>query len=153
MSGFLGHKGHIVRLGLLFAAGLAAFLVARTLAVPKNFGQYGHFRPQALKDDASFPMSYAGRKACEDCHSDITDQRKGSKHERVGCEGCHGPLAKHAQDPSSLAPKKPDGRTTCLVCHLANATKPAGFPQVNPKDHGDGGLCTTCHKPHHPEVS
>ncbi len=146
-------KEHLVRMAALFLVALGLFLVLRALLVPKGFGTYGHYREGALSDMASRPLHFAGRKACEECHSDIADQRKGSKHEKVSCEGCHGPLAEHAADPDKLKPVKPDPKTLCLVCHSENVAKPKGFPQVDPKDHGDGGPCTSCHKPHHPEVS
>jgi predicted CXXCH cytochrome family protein len=71
----------------------------------------------------------------------------------VGCESCHGPLATHAQEPASLKPVRPNGRDLCLVCHAENGAKPETFPQVDPKDHGDAGPCTACHKPHHPEIA
>ncbi len=146
-------KEHLVRMAALFLGALAIFLVFRALMVPKGFGTYGHYREGALADSAGRPLHFAGRKACEECHTDIADQRKGSKHEKVSCEACHGPLAEHAADPDKLKPQKPDGKTLCLVCHAENVAKPKGFPQVNPQEHGDGGPCTGCHKPHHPEVA
>lgn len=146
-------REHLVRMAALFLAALGVFVLLRALMVPSDFGIYGHFRAGALKDNASHPLSYAGRSACGECHSDIVDARKGSKHQRIGCEACHGALAQHAADPEKLKPVLPDGKTICLVCHLENVAKPKGFPQVNPKDHGDDGPCTGCHNPHHPEVS
>ncbi len=153
MSRWLKDREHFVRMAVIFAGALALFLVARAVMVPNGFGTYGHFRSGALKDNASRPLSYAGRQACGDCHDDIVASRKGSKHERIGCEACHGPLAVHAADPDKMQPVLPDTKTICLVCHLENVTKPKWFPQVNPMEHGDGGPCTSCHKPHHPEIS
>jgi hypothetical protein len=43
---------HLVRLGGVFAAGVILFLVARSLIVPHSFGQYGHFRGDALAEVA-----------------------------------------------------------------------------------------------------
>lgn len=146
-------KSHLYRMALLFAAGLLAFLVLRAVMVPKGFGRYGHFRAGALTDVRSLPISYAGRAACADCHSDIVDMRKGSLHAQIGCEACHGPLEAHAADPDTTKPQLPNGRALCLGCHLENVAKPASFPQVDPKEHGDAGPCTSCHNPHHPEIS
>jgi hypothetical protein len=139
---------------MLFGAGILVFLVARAVLVPKDFGTLGHFREGALADNRAREVAFAGRAACGDCHSDIVDARKGSKHAQVGCEACHGALAAHASasDPSASKPAKPDPRKICLVCHLSNIAKPKGFPQVDPKDHGEGGACGDCHKPHHPEL-
>ena len=143
---------HLFRAALLFVAGIAAFLVIRGFMVPKDFGVLGHYRLGALADAAARPVSFAGRAACEECHSDVVDARKGSKHAGVNCEACHGPLAAHAADPTTAKPALPDSKTICLVCHLTNVARPAKFPQVDPKDHGDGGACGSCHKPHHPEL-
>jgi len=143
---------HLIRMGLLFAAGLGAFLVAREVLVPRDFGLYGHYRAGALADVRSLPLHYAGRAACAECHDDVVKARAGSAHQKVGCEACHGPLAVHAADPSQLEPVLPDA-SVCRVCHLENVAKPKGFPQVNPEDHADGEACTTCHHPHHPEIS
>jgi hypothetical protein len=146
-------REHLFRMGALFLGALALFMVLRAVFVPKGFGTYGHYREGALHDMASRPLHYAGRHACEECHSDIADARKGSKHEKVACEACHGPLAEHAADPDKLKPTKPDAVKLCPVCHTENVAKPKGFPQVDPKDHGEGKPCGSCHKPHHPEIA
>ena len=148
-------REHLVRMAVLFLAALGVFFVVRAFMVPKGFGVYGHFRSGALQDNASRPLAYAGRQACADCHDDVIQKRKGSKHEQIGCEACHGALRAHAtaDDPSAHKPALPDGKTICLTCHLENVAKPKTFPQVNPKEHGDGGPCISCHKPHHPEIS
>lgn len=145
-------KEHLFRMAGLFAAGLVAFLLLRVVLVPKGFGDYGHYRAGALADARSRPITYAGRAACAECHEDVVKARAGSKHEQIGCESCHGPLAKHATvDPGAQKPPKLDERALCLRCHTANVAKPAGFKQIDPKDHGDGAVCTTCHAPHSPE--
>jgi len=144
---------HLVRMAALFLAGLGLFLVTRAWFVPKGFGAFGHYRAGALEDNRAKPIQFSGRKACEECHSDVADSRKGSKHEPVACEACHGAWARHAEDPGSVKPPRPDGRTLCLTCHRTNVAKPRAFPQVDPKDHGDEGPCIACHKPHHPEIA
>jgi hypothetical protein len=148
-------KEHLVRMAALFVGALVLFLILRAAFVPKGFGAFGHYNPGALKANMDKPLSFAGRKDCEDCHSDIVAARKGSKHEKIACEACHGAQAKHAlsDDPAASKPKLPDPKTICLVCHQENVSKPKWFPQVNSKDHGNGDACITCHKPHHPEVS
>jgi hypothetical protein len=154
MKGIFKDKEHLVRVAGLFVAGVVVFLLARAAFVPKGFGEYGHYRAGALDDNRNRPLAFAGRAACETCHWDVADARKGSKHAGIGCETCHGPQAQHANsdDPAKAKPKRPDPKTLCLRCHLENVAKPAKFPQVNPKDHGDGQPCTSCHKPHHPEI-
>jgi len=152
MQKFLKDKEHLVRLAALFAAGFVLFLAAKTLLVPKGFGLYGHYRAGALADNRARPISFAGRAACGECHTDKRDEIQGGKHAGIGCEACHGPLAKHAEDPSSdPKPVKPDPRKLCLTCHLANVAKPVKFPQIDPKAHFEGNPCAGCHSPHAPD--
>ena len=144
--------GHLIRLaGLLFAA-ILAFLLVRQLVVPAGFGQYGHYRPQALAMNRERPVVHAGRQACLACHDGIEQSRQGGRHAQIGCEACHGPLAKHAEDPSQLTPTKPDGAKLCARCHEADAAKPRKFPQVVTREHMGGAGCTTCHKAHNPKL-
>ena len=150
---FLEDREHLVRMAGLFLAGLALFLIIRALFVPKGFGEYGHFRTGALADNAARPMTYAGREACESCHPDIVDERKGSHHAAIACETCHGALAKHADDPSNLKPTLPDARKLCLGCHQKEMGKPNFLKQVSPQEHMGSELCISCHKPHHPEMA
>ncbi len=142
---------HLVRMAGLFASGVVAFFAIQYLLVPKGFGVYGHYRAGALDDNRARPASFAGRQTCEACHTDVADARRGGKHERIGCEACHGALARHAEaeDPSAAKPERPDARL-CLVCHLANVARPRGFPQIDPKEHAEAGACFGCHKPHNP---
>lgn len=153
MSDLFKDKEHLVRMAALFVLGIGLFLIARAALVPKGFGEFGHYRTGALKDNRDVPLQYAGRAACADCHPEVVKARAGSQHQRVGCESCHGPLARHAEDPGALTPDRPDKRKVCLTCHLTDAAKPARFPQVDPKEHGGEGGCDECHKPHHPEIS
>lgn len=144
---------HVLRMAGLFAIGITAFFVFRALRVPEDFGVYGHYRAGALEENASRPVNYAGGAACVDCHSDVQEKRAAGKHATIGCEACHGPLAKHAADPESLKPVKPNNRSTCLNCHTARPSKPAGFPQIDPADHAPEGACTECHVAHNPTIS
>ena len=153
MRNFLKDREHLARMAALFFAGLVIFLIVRAFLVPQDFYKYGHFRAGTLADNAARPVAFAGREACESCHPDIVDARKGSRHATVGCEACHGALAKHADDPSRLKPVRPDARKVCLTCHLQDAAKPKTFKQVNPQEHMGSTPCNACHKPHHPEMA
>ncbi len=153
MRELIRESRHLVHAAGLFLAGVLIFLIIRAILMPAGFGSLGHYRPGALDDAAGRPLLFAGRAACEGCHSDIAEARKGSKHEGVACEACHGALAAHAADPTTGKPAKPDVATICLVCHTNNVAKPKTFPQVDPKEHSGGESCGSCHKPHHPEIS
>lgn len=142
--------GHLIRLALLLAIAVVAFLGVRLAVVPRDFGQYGHFRGGALEELRARPVKFAGREACTACHAESVESRQRGKHAGVSCEACHGPLASHADDPSSK-PKLPEVQTLCARCHEANPARPSKFPQVKSTEHAGGEACNTCHKPHQPK--
>ena len=131
---------------------LAAFLGLRAAVIPQSFGQYGHFRGAALGEIAARPIAYAGHATCEGCHVDVLDEKKLGRHANVACEACHGPQAKHADDPTTGKPPKLDTAVVCSRCHETNSAKPKFMPQVNTADHSGGVPCDTCHKPHRPKI-
>jgi hypothetical protein len=110
---------------------------------------YGHFRAGALDDSRQQPVHYAGRAACVDCHYDVPEAAAGGAHEGVRCEACHGPQARHAEDPS-VEPGLPGAAELCARCHARNTARPSGFPQVDVGDHAGGESCVTCHAAHNP---
>ena len=145
-------SGHLFRLASVFAVGFFLLVLARGFLLPKTFGEYGHFRGDAMKEIAAQPINYAGHEACESCHVDVYDIKKAGKHAGVRCESCHGPLASHADDPGSIKPVKPDPAVLCVRCHTANSAKPRGFPQIVVADHAGDLSCDTCHQPHSPAI-
>jgi len=144
---------HLLRLAAVFVVGIVVFLVIRGFLVPKSFGEYGHYRGDAISDVAAKPVNFAGHEMCEACHSDVFDKKKDGKHAHVNCEACHGPQARHADDPASVQPPKLDTAVLCVRCHEANAAKPKTFPQVASADHSSGMPCDTCHQPHSPAIA
>lgn len=153
MKRFLVDGQHLIRAAAILLGSVLLFLVVRSFLVPAGFGELGHYRRAALEEATALPVHFAGRAACEDCHTDVVDARHGSLHERISCESCHGALAAHAEDPTSLIPSLPDAKTICLGCHRAQVTRPAAFPQIDPKEHGGDVECSECHQPHHPEAN
>lgn len=152
MSRLFRNSGHLIRPALVLVAGLGVFMVIRAAVVPKSFGKYGHYRADALGMIAARPISYAGRAQCELCHDDEAKAHAAGKHANVGCETCHGPQAKHADDPEANKPKLPDVALLCRRCHEKDAAKPKSFPQVETASHSGGMLCNTCHQPHNPHL-
>lgn len=138
------------RLVLVFALIITGFLTARHFLVPPTFGTLGHYRAAAIDSVASHPIHYAGARACVECHDDVVAEKAGSRHATVACEVCHGPAAKHAEDPDSGVPPAPRDRSKCPLCHGYNPSRPTGFPQIDPQTHNPGTPCFTCHKPHQP---
>ena len=119
MKDFFRSTAHLSRVVLLLVIGLVVFLVIRRAIVPAGFGAMGHYRPASLDDVSSKPIKFAGREACETCHSDQVEAKNKGEHAHVACEACHGPLAKHAEDPTSLVPQLPD-----IADYVRVATKP-----------------------------
>jgi len=149
----LKDAGHLFRMAAVFVVGIVLFLVLRGIFVPRSFGQYGHYRGAALAEIASKPIMFAGHGTCESCHIDVQEVKSKGVHARVACESCHGPLAKHADDPTALQPPKLDVAVLCVRCHEANLAKPKAFPQVVSAEHSGGVVCDTCHKPHSPRIA
>ena len=143
---------HLLRVASVFLLGTVAFLGLRAFFVPPSFGQYGHYRGDAIKEIAARPVVHAGHETCETCHTDILEQKAKGKHAGLACEGCHGPAAKHAEDPASGKPPRPDTAVLCARCHEASAAKPKWFPQVVTKEHSGGLACGSCHQPHSPSI-
>ena len=143
---------HLIRLALVMAIAAVAFVLLRAAVIPRSFGQYGHYRGDAITEIAARPISFAGHQVCEGCHTEVVDQKKLGKHVVVSCEACHGALANHAEDPASVTPPKLDTSVVCARCHEANSAKPRAFPQVVTADHSGGIACNTCHQPHKPGI-
>ena len=147
------HYDHVLRVLGLFAAGFVVFLIVRHFMIPADFGLYGFYRAGALADaaKAQAPL-YAGEAVCLDCHSDVGTLRKDTRHAKVRCEACHGPLAQHASGDVAVKPPALNPRLLCLRCHTTQAGLPAGFPHVVSGDHAGDAPCTDCHKPHRPKI-
>ena len=143
---------HLLRLAGVIVIALVAFVLLRAAVVPKSFGQYGHYRGDAIAEVAARPIAHAGHAVCEGCHTDVVDQKKLGRHAGLHCEVCHGPQARHADDPASVKPTLPDTAVICARCHEANSAKPHSFPQVASADHSGGLACNTCHQPHRPKI-
>jgi hypothetical protein len=143
---------HLVRLAVVMGIAVIAFVLLRAAVVPKSFGQYGHYRGDAIAEIAARPIAHAGREVCEVCHIDVVEQKKLGKHVVVPCEACHGAQARHADDPATIKPAKLDTAVVCSRCHEANSAKPRDFPQVATADHAQGLACDTCHQPHRPKI-
>ena len=142
---------HLLRLAALFLVGIVAFVAARAVLVPEDFGRIGHYRASSPDEIRARPVRFAGRDACADCHVAVVEKRTGGRHERVGCESCHGALAAHAADPEKAKPVRPDPRQLCAGCHARLSGRPTGFPQVDVAEHAGDAACNDCHDPHHPD--
>jgi hypothetical protein len=140
----------VTRLGVIFLALLLVLVAARSLLVPKTFGERGHYRFASVAQIAELPVRYAGHSACEPCHVPIVDKKGQSYHRGVACEVCHGAQAEHVADPMGHKPPAPRTRAFCPLCHAYNPSRPTGFPQIDPTVHNPVRPCIGCHDPHDP---
>jgi Cytochrome c554 and c-prime len=136
----------------VFAVGFAVFVTGRSFLIPPDFGKFGFYRAGALDDVMARPMKYAGEETCVVCHSAVDEARQNSRHQRIHCEACHGPLLSHVNSDFTTKPAEPNPRLLCLTCHTKMAGKPDTFPQIVPTGHFGDGACTDCHQPHHPKI-
>jgi hypothetical protein len=134
---------------LLLAIGIVtSYCIARYFLTPTSFGQYGWFRGAALGELQAREPVFAGRKACEECHSDHFNKLLKFEHKTLSCESCHGPAQTHADNPDIKVGHQ--NYSTCVRCHEANPSRPAWLKQVVSKNHYTGSKCTECHVPHAP---
>src|SRR5690349_20878944 len=89
----------ILRLVLLTVGIVVSYMAARAVLTPASFHEYGWYRGDALREIASRQPLYAGRKACDECHSDECQKLAKGEHKLISCESCHGPAQEHADNP------------------------------------------------------
>jgi len=182
MQGRFRHATHVLRVAALFLVGIGAFLIARWVLIPADFGTLGFYRAGALDDVRARPIAYAGSASCDSCHvgkywSDfddaeatfMADPKHDNKHSALSCEACHGPLAFHVvekkkEEAAAEAGEDVEGEGTpvsqvasddlCLGCHRKITARPEAQPQVVVGEHEDGTTdeCVSCHRPHRPRT-
>jgi hypothetical protein len=166
---------HIKRLISAFAVFIILFLVLQQVLKPSSFGKLGHYRADAIQENAMRPLHFAGSASCTKCHEDMQTDKALGFHAQLQCEVCHGPGLKHVQYadkfkdgelPDSLKLHKPDSRKECAVCHQINAARikilfdtidNSMLRQVNTLKHNpvdkntkEELRCIECHNPHQP---
>lgn len=138
----------IFRLVLLTVFIIGTYLVARYFLTPKSFGELGWYRADALGEAASLPITYAGKKACEECHSEQIETLAKGDHKTLSCEACHGASQAHADNPDITPVKLTFSH--CARCHEASPSRPKWHKQIEIKEHYPGERCIECHLPHEP---
>jgi len=148
---FIPFPDQVRRLLIVFAVLLIGWLFVREHMIPATFGERGHYRAAAVDSIAALPVSYVGQAECEMCHDDVGELKRKSYHRDVSCEVCHGPGVDHLEDPSTNLLFQPKERGLCTLCHSYSASKPTGFPQIDPLLHNPVDPCMKCHDPHDPK--
>jgi hypothetical protein len=142
---------------LLTLAIVASYRTARYFLTPESFGDYGWYRGAAIQEIASRKPTYAGKKACDECHSEILQKLTTFEHKTISCESCHGASKEHADNPDAHDPSVPIAKldnSLCLRCHDANPSRPTWLKQIVPTEHYGTKTkvdrCLECHLPHQP---
>ena len=160
---------HALRLSLACAALFAAFAHAVLTGAPER--AVSQTSVQTPKQTFTPPTGtqaggpdYAGTAACLDCHSEKEADYKAQLHGKaanprtpaagLGCESCHGPGKKHAENPEDISTlrvfsKMParEGNATCLTCHARS-----NHALWQGSAHDARNLsCATCHSIHSPK--
>ncbi len=134
----------------LFVVFILLFIGLRSIIVPDSFGEYGHYRGDAIADIEAKDLKYAGKQTCIECHFEIDEMISTDVHQNLSCEICHGPGMKHADsmEPSDIT--KLDSRKDCGRCHAYNPARAEGvIAQIDLDEHYvEMGKCIECHNPH-----
>jgi hypothetical protein len=140
----------VKRLGFVLAVIVAAVLLLRFVILPPSmFSAKPHQAAAAVREMAK-PIHHAGVAECRKCHEEQYQEKYGGAHRNINCENCHGPSAEHAVEGKEPLPPRPREREFCLRCHSYDASRPNGFPQVDPQEHNPRKKCLSCHEAHDP---
>ncbi len=155
-----GDYRHAVPVFGLVVVLLALAGVARALATPPTFGQFGFFRGAAIPEARAPAPRFQDVKTCSKCHVEQARLRDKDAHGSVSCATCHGAGAQHAlrgTAESSQPMRVANSRELCLSCHLELPARPSSFPQIDVANHfklvgveRPDTPCTACHDPHEP---
>jgi hypothetical protein len=148
---------HTFRLFGTFGAAIGLAMVARAMAVPATFGQFGHYRGDAVAAAMVGKPRHLGKAGCAECHETQAEMHLKDAHANVQCENCHGPGAEHSENDGKggvVVDKTKDG---CLMCHRKLTARPGTFAQVDWREHykfvgvADTSIaCVSCHDAHEP---
>ena len=158
------HARHVLRALFVLLLALVAFVLGRSLLVPKSYGLYGPYRFDNVAEQAAVrPPLHGGAAACADCHDDRFKAVAAGAHKKVSCEICHAPLGRHVKDGDVIAAMNVERSfTLCARCHRRILGRPEKFPQVvldqhvheqkDPQAKLEGKICLECHDPHSPKL-
>jgi len=141
----------VKRLLIILTVLFIGLIIFRKHLTPPTFNEEKHYRTAAIDSILALPIYYAGEEICVECHDEQADLKRTSHHKNVTCEVCHGPGANHFDEPSKMNISVPRKRDLCSLCHTYNASKPTGFPQIDPSTHNPLKPCISCHEPHNPK--
>jgi len=156
------HSVHVTRIVLTVIGVVIAGSLVRPLILPNEFGEYGHYRPGAVTDEATRQVRNMTNESCLDCHRNIRKIHLKGVHESVSCEVCHGAYADHVKDDKVIAEmpvvRGDDIKALCLRCHnkVIRARPPESIKMIALPEHleeknvSTHHICNQCHHVHAP---
>lgn len=156
------HNSHVKRVvaGLVVAAVLG--FVGSRLLIPESFGVYGHYRADAIMEEADREIRHWTNASCLNCHKYEAGIHLAGMHHTISCEFCHGPYADHVKDGRKIGTlpvrRGEEIRVLCLRCHnraiqarpgevIKTVTLPEHLEKMNVKT---THTCAQCHHVHAP---
>jgi hypothetical protein len=156
------YNSHVKRIVLGLVVFAVMGLLGKMLLTPKSFGTYGHYRADAIEEEARVEIRHGTNASCFACHQHEAGIHLKGRHETISCEFCHGPYADHIQDGKKVGtlPVKRGEEITvlCLRCHnkaiqarpeevIKTVVMPEHLESQNVKvTH----ICNQCHNQHAP---
>lgn len=154
------HAKHVFRAAILLLAVLVAMVLGRSLFVPDTWGEFGPYRGASVAEHRAKPIRHGGNQVCAMCHDAEYAEHAAGVHAAVQCELCHGPVTLHVDlEEGEVLAEMPvrRSRELCELCHRRLEARPAGFPQIDVREHltSNGveltsNACFECHDPHSP---
>ena len=156
------YNSHVIRIVLALLVFAVVGGIGKYLFTPKSFGKYGHYRADAIEEEASREIRHWTNASCMSCHEHEAGMHLKGLHKTISCEFCHSTYADHVSDGKKVAvmPVKKDQeiRILCLRCHnRAIKARPGDvIKTVVMPEHLESQkvkvthLCNQCHNVHAP---
>ena len=152
------YYSHVIRIVLGIVALAVLGFIGKTVLTPKSFGTYGHYRADAIEEEANIEIRHWTNAPCFACHAYEANLHLYGTHKTISCEFCHGPYADHVTNgkKTGVLPVKKgeDMKILCLRCHnkAIQARPEAVIKTVTMPEHLKDQkvkLTHTCNQCHH----
>ncbi len=156
------YYSHVLRIVLGLVVFAVVGLVGKNLLTPKSFGKYGHYRADAIEEEANLEIRHWTNASCLSCHQHEANIHLNGLHKTISCEFCHGAYGDHIKDGKKVGtlPVKRDEeiRVLCLRCHnrAIKARSEEVIKTVVMPEHLESQkvklthICNQCHHQHAP---
>lgn len=156
------YYSHVLRIVLGLVVFAAVGGIGKYLLTPKSFGTHGHYRADAIEEEASLEIRQWTNASCMTCHQHEALIHLKGLHRTISCEFCHSAYADHVKDGKNVAamPVKKDQeiRVLCLRCHnrAIQARPKQVIKTVVMPEHLESQkvkithICNQCHNVHAP---